>query len=123
MIERLSDMTDGTVGFRATGEVTREQYREVLEPALREAAESGEVRLMFVVGSEFERFQLGAMLEDTKTGLELGVGHHSAWKRCAIVTDIEWMQHAVNLFAWMAPGELRLFTLDAEDEARAWVAG
>jgi hypothetical protein len=123
MIEQLSDMTDGAIGFRASGEVTREEYREVLEPALREAAEGGDVRLMFVVGPEFERFQLGAMLEDTETGLELGVGHHSAWQRCAIVTDIEWMQHAVNLFAWMAPGELRLFGLDAEQEARAWVAG
>jgi hypothetical protein len=90
---------------------------------MREAVERGEVRLMFVVAPEFERFRLGALAEDTKTGVELGLGHHSAWRRCAIVTDIEWMQHATNLFAWMAPGELRVYGLSAEDEARACVAG
>jgi SpoIIAA-like len=123
MIEQLTDMPDGTIGFRASGDVTREEYRDVLEPAMREAVEAGEIRLMFVVASDFERFKLGALAEDTKTGIQLGIGHHSAWKRCAIVTDIEWMRHATNLFAWMAPGELQVFGLDAESEARAWVAG
>jgi hypothetical protein len=47
MIERIDDMPTGTIGFRANGKLTREDYRNVLEPVLREAAESGEIRMLF----------------------------------------------------------------------------
>jgi hypothetical protein len=39
VIERLTDMPDRTLGFRASGEVSREEYRDVLEPAMREAVD------------------------------------------------------------------------------------
>lgn len=42
--------------------------------------------------------------------------------RSAIVTDIDWMARATRLFAWMIPGEARVFPLAALDEAKAWVA-
>jgi len=32
MIERIEDMPAGTVGLRASGRLTREDYRKVLEP-------------------------------------------------------------------------------------------
>jgi hypothetical protein len=44
VIEPLDGMPPGTIGFRATGAVTREEYRERLLPARRAAAEAGEVR-------------------------------------------------------------------------------
>jgi hypothetical protein len=47
MIERIDDMPAGTIGFRAKGKLTRDDYRNVLEPVLREAAESGEIRMLF----------------------------------------------------------------------------
>jgi hypothetical protein len=40
-------MAAGTLGFRATGHVTREEYRDLLLPAMKEAAEAGEVRMVF----------------------------------------------------------------------------
>ena len=40
MIERLADMPPGTVGFRATGEIEREDYDEVLVPELHRALEA-----------------------------------------------------------------------------------
>jgi hypothetical protein len=121
MIEKIEDMPAGTIGFRATGEVTREDYREVLEPALREAVDSGEVRMLYVVDSEF-KMDAGALKEDAKTGLEIGLRHRSAWRRTALVTDVEWVKSAIRLFAWMAPGEVKVWGMDAVEEARAWVA-
>jgi hypothetical protein len=41
MIERIDDMPAGTIGFKADGKLTRDDYRNVLEPVLRAAAESG----------------------------------------------------------------------------------
>jgi hypothetical protein len=122
MIEPIDDMQAGTIGFRASGEVTREDYRRVLEPALLAAVKSGEVRMLYIVESDFE-MDGGAVLEDAKTGLELGLGHLSAWKRTAVVTDLDWVSRAVRLFAWMAPGEVAVWGLDGLAEGREWLAG
>jgi hypothetical protein len=49
-----------TIGFRASGELAREDYRDVVEPTLREAVAAGGVRLMLVAGPEFEGMSIGA---------------------------------------------------------------
>lgn len=120
MIERIEDMPPGTLGFRASGEVTREDYRAVLEPALREAVEAGDVRMLYVVDSEFE-MSLGAFGEDARAGLEIGLRHRDAWRRTALVTDVQWVKSAIKLFAPMAPGEIRVWGMDDLDEAREWI--
>jgi hypothetical protein len=114
-------MSVGTIGFRASGKLTPEDYRDVLVPTLGEAVDAGEVRMLFVL-SDFEELEPRAWLEDAKTGFELGFFKHSAWKRSAIVSDAEWVKKAFRMFAWMTPGEVKVFDLDREDEARSWVA-
>jgi SpoIIAA-like len=122
MVERIEEMPAGTVGFRASGKLTRDDYREVLEPALTEAAESGEIRMLFSL-TNFEGLEPGAWFDDVKTGLGLGIGHHSAWKRSAVVTDVTWVGKAFELFAWMTPGEVKVFPeMDQLEEAKTWVA-
>lgn len=122
MVERIEDMPAGTIGFRASGEMTGEDYRGILEPPMREAVDNGEVRLLFVVEDDF-KMDPGAFREDAKMGIELGLRHLSAWKRTALVTDVEWVTRAISLFAWMAPGEVKVYGLAEEAEASAWVAG
>ena len=123
MVERITDMPDGTIGFRATGELSREDYQATLEPAMQEAVEAGDVRMLFVIGPGFEGFKGGALAEDAKFGFGFGIKHHEAWTRTAVVTDVDWVRHAMHLFGWMSPGEVKVFELDDEDEARAWIAG
>jgi hypothetical protein len=122
MVERIDDMPTGTIGFRASGKLTRADYREVLEPVLRKAAEAGEIRMLFTL-TAFEGLEPAAWSDDIQTGLGLGIGHHSAWKRSAIVTDVDWVGKAFQLFAWMTPGEVKVYGLDELDEAKDWVAG
>jgi hypothetical protein len=55
-----------------------------------------------------------------KTGL--GVGHHSAWKRSAIVTDVDWVGKAYQMFARMTPGEVKVYGLGQLEDAKSWVA-
>jgi hypothetical protein len=121
MIERIDDMPAGTVGFRASGKLTRDDYRNVLEPVLREAAEAGEIRMLFEI-TEFDGLEPAAWWDDVKTGLGLGIGHHSAWKRSAIVTNVDWLAKAFRFFAFMTPGEVKVYGLDGLEEARGWVA-
>jgi hypothetical protein len=121
MIERTGGMPEGTIGLRAAGKLTRDDYRDVLEPALREGIESGELRLVFEL-TDFEGLEAAAWPEDLKTGLSSWLGHHSAWRRFALVTDVEWVAKAMHMFTWLAPGEVRIFTPDQRDEATAWVS-
>ncbi|MGH2973301.1 MAG: STAS/SEC14 domain-containing protein [Solirubrobacterales bacterium] len=121
MIERIVGMPPGTIGLRAAGKLSKDDYVEVLEPALREGIESGELRLLFVL-SDFDGLELGAWPEDLKTGLRSWVRDHSAWKRFALVTDTEWVAKAMHMLTWLTPGEVMVCGLAEEDEARAWVA-
>jgi hypothetical protein len=122
MIERLADMPPGTVGFRAAGEIEREDYDEVLVPELSRMVEAGGgLRTLYVI-EDLDEIEPGALWADTKLGFDLGVRHHQAWVRSAIVTDIDWMARATKLFAWMIPGEAHVFGLDELDAAKAWVA-
>jgi SpoIIAA-like len=122
MIEWIEDMPEGTLGFRAVGKLTREDYTEEMIPRLRQAIEAGDMRVVCVLGPDFHGLDASAMVEDVKSGFELAVGHRSEWKRMAVVTDLDWIRNAVQLLGWIAPGELRLFPFDELDQARAWVA-
>lgn len=122
MIERIEEMPAGTIGLRASGKLSKDDYASVLEPALKEGVDSGELRLLFVL-ADFDGLEPGAWAEDAKTGLRAWVRDHSAWKRFALVTDVEWVAKAMRAFSWMAPGEVRTFGLGELDAAREWAAG
>jgi hypothetical protein len=121
MIEKIDAMPAGTIGFRASGKLTRPDYRDVLEPVLREAAEAGSIRMLFEL-TDFDGLEPAAWWDDMKTGLGLGLGHHSAWKKSAIVTDVAWVAKAFRLFAWMTPGEVKIYRVDQRDDALNWVS-
>lgn len=123
MIERIAEMPEGTIGFRFSGKVSRADYDDVLIPGLTEVFEGGEVRCLCQLGPGFEGYEAGAVWEDLKTGAKFGAGHFSAWKRVALVTDVDWVRHMTTLFGWMTPGELELFSLDELEQAKGWVAG
>jgi SpoIIAA-like len=124
MIEPIPDMPPGTLGFRAYGHVTRDDYTDVFLPPVKQKVETGEgIRMVYQVGPGFERFEAGALLEDTRTGWNLGVLHPKAWQRLAFVTDVSWMSQAAHAFAWMMPGEIKIYELEQLDEAKAWVSG
>jgi hypothetical protein len=121
VIERIAEMPPGAIGLRAAGKLSRDDYESVLEPALEEGIGSGELRLVFVI-DDFDGLEPGAMIEDMKTGFKALIRDHSAWKRFALVTDVDWIATAFRLFTWMTPGEVKIFGLDGIDEAKAWVA-
>ena len=117
MIKELSGMPAGVIGFEASGKMHAEDYRDVVLPALERAAASGEVRFVIVM-TDFDGMSGGALWQDLKVGLE----HWRAWKRIALVTDIDWMKQMTSLFGWMTPGEVKTFPLAQRDEAVEWAA-
>jgi hypothetical protein len=118
MIKKLADLPAGVIGFEVAGKLQVEDYRDVVLPALEEAARAGEVRFVIVV-PEFHGMTPGAVWQDLKVGVE----HLRAWKRIALVTDIEWMHYMTSIFGWMTPGELKTFPVRDRDRAIEWAAG
>ena len=117
MITRLGELPEGVIGFEASGKIAAEDYRDVVLPALEEAAKTGDIRFLIVM-RDFDGMSGGALWQDLKMGFE----HLRSWKRIALVTDIGWMTHATDLFGWMTPGETKTFPLAEKDEAIHWVA-
>jgi len=123
VIEPLADTPPGVLGFRVAGEIHREDYDTVLTPALKQALESGDgLRTLYLIES-LDKMDPSALWADAKVGYDLGIRHHDAWVRSAIVTDIDWLARATRLFAWMIPGEVRVFPVAELEPAKAWAAG
>lgn len=121
MIEFLPDMPQGVVGIRVSGRIGGAELRD-LKPALDKMMDTGEIRLVEVIASDYEGFGPGGLAEDLKLGLGLVLGHHSAFKRIAVVSDKDWVALAMHAFAWMVPGELAVFGLGDLERAKEWAA-
>lgn len=119
MIEPLEGLPAGVIGFRAVGTIEASDYRDVLDPAFDAAiANGGKINCVVVLGSEFDHYSLGAMFEDAKLiGRPL-----SAWNRAAFVTNHDVLAGIATALGGLVPGDFRVFPLDRQDEAVAWVA-
>ena len=69
MIEELSDLPAGVIGFEVSGRIRAEDYRDVVLPALERAAATGEVRFVIVM-RDFDGMSGGAVWQDLKVGIE-----------------------------------------------------
>lgn len=119
MIEVITDLPDRVLGLRASGEVTADDYKSVLVPAIEEKlTRHHRVRLLYVFGDEFKGYTGGAAWEDTKVGMK----HLTSFERVAVVTDADWLENLIKAFGFAFPGEVRVFDNDDLDEARAWVS-
>lgn len=122
MIEVLSDMPAGVAGIRVSGRIAKSELHEFM-PTMERLMETGEIRFVEVIDSDYEGFGPGAFLEDLKLGFGSLFRHHGAFTRTAVVTDKEWIGHALHALVWMVPGEVKLFGLDDLESAKQWAAG
>jgi hypothetical protein len=119
MIRLLSDMPAGVLGFEAVDDVEREDYENVIVPVINKAiAEHGKVRLVYVLGPEFDDYEGEAVWED----LKLGVRHPGSFERIAVVTNARWAGPAIKIFSVLWPGQARVFQLAELESAKRWAA-
>lgn len=110
MIEVMTDLPDRVLGLNASGEVTADDYKTVLVPAIEEKlTKHKKVRLLYVFGDEFTGYSGGAAWEDAKVGMK----HLTSFERVAVVTDVDWSR--------FVDAEVRAFPVDGRDQALLWV--
>ena len=120
MIEPIEGLPDDVLGFEAKGEVTGEDYEQILVPAIEaRVGQGGKLSLLYVLGTDFVGFSAAAMWDDTKVGMK----HLSSWERIAVVTDHDAYRHMVRGFGFAIPADVRVFGTAELDDAKAWVSG
>jgi hypothetical protein len=121
VIETLTDMPDGVVGFRVSGKLAGDELRD-FAPTIEQSLKSDELRIVEVIASDYEGFGPGGLAEDLELGFGMLFQRHSSFKKIAVVTDKEWVAHTLHVLGWMVPGEIALFGLDELDRAKAWAS-
>ncbi|HEY3486140.1 MAG TPA: STAS/SEC14 domain-containing protein [Ilumatobacteraceae bacterium] len=118
MMRLLPDLPDVVIGIEATGEVDDDDYDDVLRPAIEDRlSRHDKVRLLYVLGEEFEGYDDDALWEDAK----LGARFFTSFDRIAVVTDATWVRRSVKFLGWMIPGEVKHFPLGERDAATTWI--
>lgn len=117
---QLINAPDNVVAFRAIGEVTKDDYENIIVPAVeRLAKQINEINLLLVLDTAVENFTAGAWMEDAKLGLK----NLGKWNRVAIVSDSNAVISFTNGFSYLAPGEFRGFKKESFNQALNWVEG
>jgi SpoIIAA-like len=118
MLARIPGLPDNTIGVTASGQVDARDYETILVPAVEKILKSHrKARVLYELGSDFTGFTPGAMWDDMK----LGLGHFASWEKAAVVTDIPWIAHAMNLFGFVLACPVKVFPLKDAAEARKWI--
>lgn len=119
MIQVL-DAPENVVAFRALGEVTKDDYQSIMEPAVEKLVERiNEINFLFLIDTDLENFTTAAWMQDAMIGLK----NLGKWNRAAIVTDSERAITFTNGFSYFVPGEFRGYKKESYQEAMNWVQG
>jgi hypothetical protein len=119
MLKILTGLPDQVLAFSAVGKITADDYETLLIPMVEEKlAKYGKVRLLYHLGTEFNRFSLIALWDDAKFGL----AHWNEWEQIAVVTDVGWLRGMIQVFMWLIPSRFKLFQNEELEQARHWIS-
>ena len=119
MIDILPGLPANVVGFKATGEVTREDFEKVVFPGIKKYTDtSRKLNFIFFVDTPLRNFSTGAWIRD----IWLGVKKFAAWHKVAIVSDVEKIRSFTDSVSHILPGEYRGFLPTEYEAAVQWAA-
>ena len=116
MIEKMIESTGYTIGFKAVGTITKEDYAQLTTELETIVSEAGSLRLLL----DLEAFTG----EDIKAwGADLRFGHEFRKKieKMAIVGDKKWQKGLALLADPFYARESQFFPIAERDAAWAWI--
>ncbi|NCI49514.1 STAS/SEC14 domain-containing protein [Sediminibacterium roseum] len=120
MIRQLTGVPANMVAFSAEGEVTEDDFKSVVFPAVEKlVTRTGELNYLMVINTPLTSFKAGAWLQDAVLGLK----QLTNWNRVAILSDSEAINTFTNIFSVLVPGEFKGYEKTKLDEAVEWVSG
>ena len=119
MLQLIEDLPETVVGVRAINEVTEDDYKQVMIPALEAVHKKfGKVNLMIVLETSVSNYTPGAWINDLKAGFK----YFTNWHKIAIVSDEKMVQKVTDAVSFLMRGESKGFALADLPMAKLWVA-
>src|SRR5947209_8699561 len=119
MIEKITDIPDYVAGFIASGEVTRQDYENLVVPEIdRLVDKHGHIHFLLVLNTDVGNYTAGAWVKDALVGLK----HATKWKKMAIVSDQKGVQKVTDAISPIIPGVSKGFSFDELNVAKSWVS-
>jgi hypothetical protein len=119
MIGILPGIPPNVAGFKASGEVTREDYEKIVFPVIREHVETfGHLNFVFYVDTSLKNFSAGAWVRDIWMGLK----DLARWHKVAIISDVERIRRFTDTISHLLPGEYKGFPAHLLEDAIRWAS-
>lgn len=119
MLTQMNNLPPNVVGFRASGEVTSEDFTNVVMPEVKKLVEkTDKLNYLLVLDDNAKDWTLGAWMQDAM----LGVQNLTKWHRAAIVAESDGIQNFTDVFSKVVPGEFKGFPKKDLDTAIDWVS-
>lgn len=119
MIEQIQNLPTNIVGFKASGEVTAEDFTNDVLPIVEMlVAKTGKLNYLFVLHTSLKNFTFGAWVKDTMIGMK----NITKWNRAAIVSDVDAIRSFTNIFSVIMPGDFKGFKHEEMQDAIDWVS-
>jgi hypothetical protein len=119
MLSLISGLPAHVVGVKATGEVDKNDFDNVLIPALDELVKrTGEIYYLLQLETPVSEFTAGAWMKDALVGLK----HFTKWKKIAVVSDQKGVEKFTDAFSVLVPGKSKGYKPEELDEAKAWIS-
>jgi hypothetical protein len=118
MINQITDVPANMVAFRASGEVTKDDFDVVFKKVEELVKNTGKLNYLLVLQNSPADFTAGAWLQDAL----LGIKNITKWNRAAIVTDSQGVIVFTDAFSKLMPGEFKGFYKEEYNTAVDWTA-
>jgi len=119
MIKQETGMPQNIVAFRASGEVTAQDFKEVVLPAIADlVSKIDEINFILILDTSPEDFTFGAWLQDAWAGIR----DLTKWNRAAIVTENEMVEKITPVFSAFMIGTFKTYSHTQMNEAINWVS-
>jgi len=76
------------------------------------------LRVLYVLGADFEGYEAEAGLDDFKMGMH----NWSAFEKIALVTDDSAYRTMTKAFGFLMHGQVKVFAADELGQAKEWIA-
>ena len=118
MIETIATPFEKTIGFKLSGKLHDEDYRQFVPTIESFVTAEGKVRL-FVQFEDFHGWDLHAAWDDLKFGFK----HYADFERIAMVGDRKWEEWMARFSSPFTKAQVRYFDHSQVDAAWKWLQG
>ncbi len=118
MIEKIHNLPQNMVGFRSSGEVTKDDFEIVHQEVEKLVEKTDKLNYLLYLEDSPKNFTVGAWLQDAL----LGIKNLTKWNRAAIISDSETVDKFTAVFSKVMPGEFKVFQKNDLERAIDWTS-